>query len=397
MKRFFWFGTWCTIVAGFAMQLSCGTTPTCSPATCPSGCCNAAEQCEAGNDQFSCGAAGQKCTACVGSQLCLNHFCSPFPSGGSTGGGGSGFGGGTFGSGGGSQGTGGGYFGTGGGSQGTGGGSFGTGGGTQGTGGGSFGTGGGTQGTGGGSFGTGGGTQGTGGGTFGTGGGGGTSQITGCHPEQQNCSLLGAPGKPCMYTNIDQRLTACLPGCDLVLQNCTIPNESCTYRSGINEEPMRLCGPAGTKTERESCSSATGCQKGLICGQSQSTCVKTCYDDNDCTFPNSYCIGLMEVPGEYATVCHYFTPCNPLAPSACTPDEGCYAFGSRITSPICSPAGSGLQGSSCSTVLDCSPGTTCVGSSNGTCESYCNLDGGTPSCTGNTCKPAGALPFGFCQ
>ncbi|MFT3835943.1 MAG: adventurous gliding motility lipoprotein CglB [Myxococcaceae bacterium] len=139
MKRF---AIAAAVAGAILTAVGCAATKPCA-STC-SGCCDAADKCEAGNQPTACGFAGAICHQCLLGQSCLGGTCistSGASGGGSAVGGGSGAGGG----GGGGMSAGGGSA-TGGGGQGGGGG----GGGTSTGGGAAVGGGGGTMGAGGG-------------------------------------------------------------------------------------------------------------------------------------------------------------------------------------------------------------------------------------------------------
>lgn len=99
--------------------VSCGPLP-CSPATCATGCCNAAGLCESGGDNSACGSNGNACVNCAQlAQVCGDKVCVSPGTGGGMGGGMGGGGGSTGGgsTGGGSAGGGAAGGGTGGGSE----------------------------------------------------------------------------------------------------------------------------------------------------------------------------------------------------------------------------------------------------------------------------------------
>ena len=79
---------------GFLVSASCGPVEpkTCTPASCPTGCCDADGECQPGNTQQVCGTNGNQCQACDFTRSCQLGFCAPGMSG-TGGGGGSGDGG----------------------------------------------------------------------------------------------------------------------------------------------------------------------------------------------------------------------------------------------------------------------------------------------------------------
>jgi hypothetical protein len=53
----------------FSIVVSCGPTTACNPASCQ-GCCDASGVCKLGDTASACGAMGQACAVCTGSQSC---------------------------------------------------------------------------------------------------------------------------------------------------------------------------------------------------------------------------------------------------------------------------------------------------------------------------------------
>ncbi|MBL9038575.1 MAG: hypothetical protein JNG84_08695 [Archangium sp.] len=98
MKQTSWLAV--GVVCGFTLAVapSCGAKPTCTTATCPTGCCTAAGTCEPGNVAGACGSNGTTCKVCNAGLVCQTGFCESLATGGGTGGGsatGGGTGGGT--------------------------------------------------------------------------------------------------------------------------------------------------------------------------------------------------------------------------------------------------------------------------------------------------------------
>jgi hypothetical protein len=56
----------------------------CSPANCPTGCCDQNGACQPGNQPFDCGIGGQFCNECDPSLQCVNGGCVPSPCNGET-------------------------------------------------------------------------------------------------------------------------------------------------------------------------------------------------------------------------------------------------------------------------------------------------------------------------
>ena len=91
--------------------------------------------------------------------------------------------------------------------------------------------------------------------------------------------------------------------------------------------------------------------------------------------------------------------CDPLLQNCTNTAQGCYL---TSTGPACITAGNVAIGASC-TSGNCVKGAICLGTTQAAnCHQYCNLDGGTPNCTGTTCggvtNQAGMQqPWGACQ
>lgn len=103
-----------TAVAFGLFAASCGTATTCSPQSCPTGCCSEAGECLSGGENSACGSGGNACINCAATALtCGNKVCIATGTGGGSGMGGGG--GSTTGGGGGSAMGGGGGSATGGG------------------------------------------------------------------------------------------------------------------------------------------------------------------------------------------------------------------------------------------------------------------------------------------
>lgn len=71
----------------FAASCSSSPTGTCNSSTCPSGCCDDNNQCQAGNTNAACGSGALTCVACTSGTTCSGASCVPTGTGGGTGGG----------------------------------------------------------------------------------------------------------------------------------------------------------------------------------------------------------------------------------------------------------------------------------------------------------------------
>ena len=81
------------MLCGVLMLAGCGKPP-CSAADCATGCCDAADVCQAGTQTLACGMGGATCDACTLGESCLQGTCFGGNSGGGSGGTGGGTGGG---------------------------------------------------------------------------------------------------------------------------------------------------------------------------------------------------------------------------------------------------------------------------------------------------------------
>jgi len=77
--------------------------------------------------------------------------------------------------------------------------------------------------------------------------------------------------------------------------------------------------------------------------------------------------------------------CDPICQTGCGMDEACVAGSSGPGSPIqssCQPAGTGMQGDSCSQMSPCAAGYGCAGASadTATCQQYCDPNAMDPGC-----------------
>jgi hypothetical protein len=219
----------------------------------------------------------------------------------------------------------------------------------------------------------------------------------------QNCT--GA-GESCLYIN-NMGEGRCFAGeCDVVSQNCPNTADKCSYAFLADGGVGRTCGPAGATAEGAPCGPGDTCAKGLVClgasANTMGTCAKFCYTDTGCGGNNRVCGSLVQIPNvtELPAVCVQLTTCDPLLQN-CPAGQGCYL---TTNGPACIPMGSATNGQTCGPSTLCVRGSTCLGPTTNmlSCRSFCNLDGGMPSCTGSACggianSMGQALPWGACQ
>jgi hypothetical protein len=188
--------------------------------------------------------------------------------------------------------------------------------------------------------------------------------------------------------------------CRLVGPQCGCPSGQGCYLTTMD---TRVCAPAGSSTEGESCSPDL-CAAGLLCVNVSSTatevplCKRFCATDADCTGgPGSRCVATV---GETDTsICS--TNCDVVTQTGCPSDASCAIYstmsGARVTD--CSgPVGSGGQEASCTDDTSCQRGFACVNTGSAAipdnrCLRWCRRSAPTSSCpAGTICVSLGDPP-----
>lgn len=179
--------------------------------------------------------------------------------------------------------------------------------------------------------------------------------------------------------------------CDIVLQNCPVPTDTCTVvngdMSGMTFMPTTGCVTYnGLKGVGESCMQDNDCQAHLTC--IGATCTPFCCSGDDSACMGGACdlnISLVDQDNNPAmcgaetctfTVCSYAATCNLFDPTACPPTENCY-FKSAGLATCATPAPPGEQpdGAPCAASNACGESTLCI-SSDGTnyfCHYLCQV------------------------
>jgi hypothetical protein len=85
-------------------------------------------------------------------------------------------------------------------------------------------------------------------------------------------------------------------------------------------------------------------------------------------------------------------PCDPLCQTGCEAGQACVAGSTgpgAPTSSACQPAGTAMEGDTCSGMAACAAGLNCIvtaqGQMMGECAQFCRVGGGEPSCMDGTC------------
>jgi hypothetical protein len=199
--------------------------------------------------------------------------------------------------------------------------------------------------------------------------------------------------------------------CDLVEQCGCSGAEVCDL--DVADLPNTRCrnvnGAGGNETS--TCAALEDCTGGYVCIQAgdEAACKEYCGTDADCPGPRGKCVITLSdggTPIDGATVCS--SNCDPTnaAAGGCPPSWGCYPGlleGDEVIVD-CAPAGSGRQGSSCSTSSDCAANYACINRTFGAqCLRLC--DTGAPSCSaapGTSCQRTtppltiGGRTYGIC-
>lgn len=195
--------------------------------------------------------------------------------------------------------------------------------------------------------------------------------------------------------------------CDLVLQNCPVPTDTCTVvngdMSGMTFMPTTGCVTYnGLKGVGESCMQENDCQAHLNCVGN--TCSPYCCPGADAACMGGTCdlnINLVDNNNNPTmcgaepctfTACSYSASCNLFDPNACPPTENCY-FKSAGLATCATPAPPGEQpdGAPCSASNACGESTLCI-SSDGTnyfCHYLCQVGSNAAPSLGGC--PAGQL------
>lgn len=194
--------------------------------------------------------------------------------------------------------------------------------------------------------------------------------------------------------------------CKLVQPQCgCAAGQACTIDG--SPQGTRVCVAAGSTPIGGSCTSDE-CVPGSLCVKTTdtiSTCMKYCAMDSNCTSPGGLCIISLndgssgQIPG--VTLCT--ENCDPTTNSGC-PVAGTScglaqeSMGQMRLLTRCGGAGSGTQGSFCSTDADCAPTFGCFNAGTTQCLKYCKV-GGVACPGGATCTSLGMIgntTYGAC-
>lgn len=191
--------------------------------------------------------------------------------------------------------------------------------------------------------------------------------------------------------------------CDLWGMDCEFA-EKCTL-SGID----RVCVPAGTSTEGQTCRSEEECGMGLTClsnGGSDKLCFRFCRNDFDCFGNGSLCVYDMAWGDTVLPDVHVCSKsCDPISNIGCPDSFACMIYQepgelNRYLTDCDPHAGTGRDSDPCEADADCAPSFFCM-PTNGTCVRYCVYP--TGYCVVGTCNAfvptvrLGDKEYGYCQ
>lgn len=182
--------------------------------------------------------------------------------------------------------------------------------------------------------------------------------------------------------------------------NCGCPaGQKCT----ANEDRLALllltreCGPAGSRTSSQMCTTDGECAAGTIClplftlaGATDRMCADFCNVEGDCPDPGSICVSLTELVTGTGTCSH---SCSPITNTGCPSGTACQVMTLNSThqnlTDCTADVGSAPPHSVCSSGTECRLGTFCA-DTNGDglgeeCIQWCLYPGG--ACAGgDTCR-----------
>jgi cysteine-rich repeat protein len=168
----------------------------------------------------------------------------------------------------------------------------------------------------------------------------------------------------------------------------------------------RAVTASGTSDSR--CSALTACSAGYSCvGELNvnSSCMRFCLADGDCSGSGSRCTYTLVNDNNVSLnvkVCS--NACDVYNQTGCPSGLGCIGYdrsGGDITD--CRLMGSKPDGASCSSTLECSPGSVCVNDGGAYCASYCKVSSSSSCPSGYTCTgfsnslTIGSTTYGFCR
>jgi hypothetical protein len=193
-------------------------------------------------------------------------------------------------------------------------------------------------------------------------------QLTGVSDFKVEEACTITPGSPCR-----------------VAPNCGCEGAQTCELAGVNGEGA--CKPAGGTARGGGCSANADCAKGLLC--LDNVCTGYCRNDNDCSDKICEALALGTTPVNGVGFCGF--ACDPGNP-VCADGRACRFV--KNERALCSSAGPGTAGASCTTDAQCAPGFYC---DEPVCVALCRV--GEPCDTGD-CRELGitykGTAYGLC-
>ncbi|MCD6497370.1 MAG: hypothetical protein J7M25_03595 [Deltaproteobacteria bacterium] len=199
---------------------------------------------------------------------------------------------------------------------------------------------------------------------------------------------------------------------DLVAQQACGPGAKCTVISGnLGDGTAKVgCITDGTVAVHGTCevtlpTGPDACSVSSVCaaplGRSQALCLEYCRGFfSNCG--DGICAGQVRLSGSGGQDIYLCIPSDDCDPTH--PTDMCKVGTACIWSPkvpdvtMCVSSGSGAEGASCATVLDCGVGLSCFGQEGSqACRVVCLLGSGQRCSASQTCVSVGSQTYGICM
>jgi hypothetical protein len=190
--------------------------------------------------------------------------------------------------------------------------------------------------------------------------------------------------------------------CRVMAPQCGCPSgEKCTLQPGIY---VRGCREAGTGAHGEVCTSDADCAPGTYCMLlgGHRVCRDFCESDTDCAAPGGRC--QLDISFNMGDEMWCSDNCDPITNNGC-PGSKCELLLDENDAwyTVCIGAGTGVQGTPCTSLNDCAAGYSCLDvGGDSRCRQWCDVS--APSCNTGTClsfqAPAptiGGTEYGGCD
>jgi hypothetical protein len=196
-----------------------------------------------------------------------------------------------------------------------------------------------------------------------------------------------ADAAPLADRRIDGTSSAgCTKAADLLDLKACGGGKSC----GVIDSTGKLgCMTPGSTALLQPCSDTSACVAGSGCfGLSGSalSCLAFCQAGGDPCAKGSACTGTFKTSGGTIGLCLATASCDIVTGIGCSGTNGCY-IGDTAGNPVCVPAGTAVEGGTCSTADQCLPGLVCKLT---ICRQLCHT-GTTCTNKSTTCQGVGVI------